>query len=443
MPPEAGDIALKTGADALIDLLRQRGELALAEAAKALSQPETVVESWATFLEEEGIIRTRYKFTTPYYALAEMPIRPGTAKPEPVKLGPPPPPVGSAKSILPADALAEAEAALSSGDLDKARELYLQVKQAYEVLPVELEQRARQLLDGLTSVGTHYFQVNHARIAALVKSSNDALKEGKLQPARQNYEQAKRLFDILPVHPAKERSAIEAELLDLAERLANREYAVLLRIATTQAKTVEDLLTQAATAIQRGDAARTRDIYQRLIAEKEKIPAGFLPKKAEFDAKALHINEQLTDLTVRQAGQEFEAKAAKLQQLFIQIEGLIRQAKLDDAVAPFEESRKVFGSLPDGFLERRSGLHAKLIALSKALIGARFAKRQAEFFAKRQVIEGFFTEAENGLKQANISRAQLAYEKLIPLVNSLPSDFAEETLQFRLRLIALYRRLTT
>jgi DNA-binding transcriptional ArsR family regulator len=443
MPPDDGAIALKTGADALIDLLRQRGELSLKEAALALSQPEGVVEWWAAFLEEDGLLKIRYKFTTPYYAIAEPLSKPGQAAKKASPAPPVQPAAEEAKALPAADLLAAAEAALKAGDLEKARELYLQVKQTYEILPSELEARAGQLLQGLTSVGAHYFQAGQARITELLKTVNDSIKQGKIATARQAYEQAKRHFETLPVQPAIERAKLEGELLTYAEQLATREYESLLRQASLAAKDVESLLSQAANALQKQDTKAALDLYQKAVTAKDRIPAGFLPKKAELDARVLHLNETLTEMTLRKSSTDFDTKASDLQQQLLQAEQLVKAGKLEDALMPFERSRALFAQLPEGFLERRSRFHAQLLQLSKALIGARFAKAQADFAAKKQVIEGLFIEADKALKDGNPSRAQLAYERILPLVNSLPIDFAEEALQLRLRLIALYRKLTT
>ncbi len=62
-----GDCSLiETGVDKLVTLIRKNKKLSVAEAAKQLGVSTVVVEEWADFLEEEGIISIEYKFTTPY-----------------------------------------------------------------------------------------------------------------------------------------------------------------------------------------------------------------------------------------------------------------------------------------------------------------------------------------------------------------------------------------
>ena len=57
---------IETGVDKLVDLVKRKKKISLPEAAKTLGVSPVVVEEWADFLEEEGIISIKYKFTTPY-----------------------------------------------------------------------------------------------------------------------------------------------------------------------------------------------------------------------------------------------------------------------------------------------------------------------------------------------------------------------------------------
>ncbi len=57
---------ITTGVDQLVQLLRERKRISLAEAAKQLAVPRELVEEWTDFLEERGLVKLEYKFTTPY-----------------------------------------------------------------------------------------------------------------------------------------------------------------------------------------------------------------------------------------------------------------------------------------------------------------------------------------------------------------------------------------
>ena len=59
------DSLLKTGVDRLVSLIQEKKRISVPEAAKELGVSQIVVEEWADFLEEDGIISIEYKFATP------------------------------------------------------------------------------------------------------------------------------------------------------------------------------------------------------------------------------------------------------------------------------------------------------------------------------------------------------------------------------------------
>ena len=58
------DSLLKTGVDRLVSLIQEKKKISVPQAAKELGVSQIVVEEWADFLEEEGIISIDYKFAT-------------------------------------------------------------------------------------------------------------------------------------------------------------------------------------------------------------------------------------------------------------------------------------------------------------------------------------------------------------------------------------------
>ncbi len=64
-------INITTAIDSLVDLVKIKKKITLEEASKELGIPENIIDEWATFLEEEGILEKVYKFTTPYLVAKE------------------------------------------------------------------------------------------------------------------------------------------------------------------------------------------------------------------------------------------------------------------------------------------------------------------------------------------------------------------------------------
>jgi len=60
------DLLISTGVDQLIKLIKERGKVELAAAAKELRQPVRSIEDWAHVLEDESLISVEYKLTKTY-----------------------------------------------------------------------------------------------------------------------------------------------------------------------------------------------------------------------------------------------------------------------------------------------------------------------------------------------------------------------------------------
>jgi len=57
---------ITTAVDSLVKLVNNKGRISLDSASKELGLPENILNEWATFLDQEGIIHIEYKFTTPF-----------------------------------------------------------------------------------------------------------------------------------------------------------------------------------------------------------------------------------------------------------------------------------------------------------------------------------------------------------------------------------------
>lgn len=67
---QSGDL-ICTGIDVLLDLVRKKKKISLAEAATITKYPKGTIEDWANILEEEGLVTIEYKFTKTYLVFNE------------------------------------------------------------------------------------------------------------------------------------------------------------------------------------------------------------------------------------------------------------------------------------------------------------------------------------------------------------------------------------
>jgi chromosome segregation ATPase len=114
---------IQTGVDRLVQLIKQSNRISVPDAAKTLNVSKVVVEEWADFLEEEGIISIEYKFTTPYLVNRVMNKKQVTEKINEFK--------GKQEGFV-----RKAEVALCM--LDKNSEVFAQMKEDFNKLKQDL-----------------------------------------------------------------------------------------------------------------------------------------------------------------------------------------------------------------------------------------------------------------------------------------------------------------
>lgn len=59
-------VNITTAVDSLVELINNKKRISIEETAKELGLPETIINEWATFLEEEKVIKIEYQFTNAF-----------------------------------------------------------------------------------------------------------------------------------------------------------------------------------------------------------------------------------------------------------------------------------------------------------------------------------------------------------------------------------------
>ncbi len=66
------ELTIETGIDQLIKLVREVRKISLSSAAKRLGIPQPILTEWINLLDEEGVLKVSYVFTTPYIEMKNM-----------------------------------------------------------------------------------------------------------------------------------------------------------------------------------------------------------------------------------------------------------------------------------------------------------------------------------------------------------------------------------
>ena len=142
---------VRTRADELVKLVKQRGELSFEDAAKQLNVSSSTVEAWANFLEEESILSIKYNFTTPFLTVFQEKIKKEQKKEETAGETAEEKEAEKIKPIKKEGLsdiqmmLAEAYNYLKKKDFEKAKEVYAKIKAKYDGLPTEFLEKKNEL----------------------------------------------------------------------------------------------------------------------------------------------------------------------------------------------------------------------------------------------------------------------------------------------------------
>ena len=65
-------VNITTAVDSLVELINNKKRISIEETAKELGLPETIINEWATFLEEEKVIKIEYQFTNAFLVARQV-----------------------------------------------------------------------------------------------------------------------------------------------------------------------------------------------------------------------------------------------------------------------------------------------------------------------------------------------------------------------------------
>ena len=78
--PEPKETLIRTIADELFELVKNKGKISVEEAAKEMKMPLATIQALVDFLVEEKVFDIEYKFTTPYVYLYKEGLKAARAK---------------------------------------------------------------------------------------------------------------------------------------------------------------------------------------------------------------------------------------------------------------------------------------------------------------------------------------------------------------------------
>ena len=274
---------IETGVDKLVKIVKERGRIALADAAKELGVSTTVIQEWVDFLEEEGIISVEYKLTKPFLVERKLTKKEIEAK---------------AKEFTTKKDVFVRKAEVSLSFLEKQADDLKKVKTEFDKMKQELGMELDTVRDDLKEL-ERYQQLKQELQKQVEEQKNEA--KAKIDELAKEIGREQKKYQELAEGIKKEREYLEkekteAKTIEESEKILNKKLQELKGMIAVIEKKVGDediAIKNSEVHIQRLNAL-TEDIKQRVDEEKS-IIGPLIEKSKEFETRMIGLQKRIVE----------------------------------------------------------------------------------------------------------------------------------------------------
>lgn len=272
---------IETGVDKLVNIVKERGRIALADAAKELGVSVTVIQEWVDFLEEEGIISVEYKLTKPYLVERKLTKKEVEAKAKEFE--------GKKDAFV-----RKAEVNLSF--LEKQAEELKKVKTEFDILKNELGMELDGVREDLKEL-ERYQQLKEELQKQVEEQKSEA--KSKIEELTQAVLREQKKYQELVSDIKKERDELSneksyAKSLAESERILNQRLLQLKNMVSLMEKKVleEDAsIKNSELHIER--LGMLVDEIKRRVEEEKSVIEPLIEKSQEQERKIMELQEKI------------------------------------------------------------------------------------------------------------------------------------------------------
>ena len=278
---DIGASVIETGVDKLVNTVKERGRIALADAAKELGVSTTVIQEWVDFLEDEGIISVEYKLTKPYLVERKLSRKEVESK---------------AKEFASKKDVFVRKAEVSLNFLEKQAAELQKVKGEFDRLKGELGFDLDTVREDLKDL-EKYQHLREELQMQVTEQKNEAkakISELTQQVLREQKKYQELVSDIKREREELVKEKLEAQSIEEGEKLLNKKLVELKGIIGLIEKKVTDEDTSIKNSELHIERLNALIEQVRLRVEEEKsIIDPLLEKSQEQEKKVLELQEQI------------------------------------------------------------------------------------------------------------------------------------------------------
>ncbi len=447
---------VRTRADELVKLVKQRGELSFDDATKQLNVSSSTIEAWANFLEEENILSIKYNFTTPFLTIFQEKIKKEQKK---EKTAEETVEEKEAEKIKPIKKeglsdmqmmLAEAYSYLKKKDFEKAKEVYAKIKAKYDGLPTEFLEKKNELNTNLirlskdlglnlSKASRNEMENKSDHIQKLLNILNQKIKKKEILDAIKIYGQIKTTYNNLPDGFLEQKLVLQNKIINLYEILITiREEQDMGDISVKRSEII-NLLEEMNQAITEKNTPLAMKLYKKIRVLYNSLPAGFLQEKAELQSRILRLYEKLLSDYKKITVEDMENKTVKIEELSKVMNNHLMKGDIVSARKTYAQIKDVFYTLPEGFLKQKTELQRVLLSLYEKLASQLDKNSFEDFNTKYEKINNMLEDAFNCVQAKRFDSANELYRQIMEIYNSMPSGFLQKKTALRTRILAFYK----
>ncbi|MBI2647139.1 hypothetical protein HYW99_01565 [Candidatus Woesearchaeota archaeon] len=361
---EIGSSIIETGVDKLVNLIKERGKIALADAAKELGVSETVVQEWSDFLEEEGIISIEYKLTKPYLVERKL------TKKEVEK---------KAKEFTSKKDVFVRKAEVSLNFLEKQAEELKKVKGEFDKLKNELGLELDTTRNELKEL-EQYQQMREQLKKQIEEQKKDA--QLKIEELTKQVLREQKKYQEMVTNIQKERKELatekeEAKSIEESEKILNKKMLELKTMAVLLEKKILD----EDTAIKNSELHIEKlnilmDGIKKRVEEEKSIIDPLVEKSREQEKKVLELQEKIMK------------KISEKRKNISDVKEITKKVK------DFFEKKLAVANLVDTINKDRNELETSLIDLIKKAKSFQLTVKSGDIGKQMLELEKRFNEVE-------------------------------------------------
>ncbi|PIY60070.1 hypothetical protein COY95_03715, partial [Candidatus Woesearchaeota archaeon CG_4_10_14_0_8_um_filter_47_5] len=486
-------IVIKTDVDNLVSLVKQKEEISFSDASKTMGVALPTIEAWAQFLEEDGILSIDYRLTQPFLIYTSKEKKVKVPKYTPQMKGASAAEGRSSRSyveletqeenedqdsseeaqqtgeertsvILSPDEVAKkerkkidaflqgAQEEVTKGNLGQALQDYNSLKSYVMELPDSYPVSKTELQGKLVQLGNELaeeIQKHKKEIAERIKKDISAyLSQMQKDIRAKNFPRAegilKRVDNLLIAFPSgylKEEFLLQSLVLEAYEALLFEKNKYLSTDLLSKTQKIHEWEHKALTGLEQNDFFLAQSSYEQMKLIFNSFPAGFLKEKIELQNTISSVFSQIMKKQHTIRHNQFEVVAARIQRMLTESSAFIENKRIEETVKAYEQIKKDFESLPDGFFDQKNPLEQGIVVFHKKLARQLHEQSTAMFDMLHKGVMEQLKQVNTYISLGRWDLAQEAYHEMRETYNKFPEGFLERKDGIKKEMVEIYKKI--